>query len=218
MLAGPPEEDRRRESGGASTDDRDIARNRNRKGSRQTAYRLPTDGSVPGSGFALTVNHGTSNHGTENLGSRTAEPGTDARASSVTRSLIVSANPAAHGQDIKADVQWRGRHLLRHQDDEGPNHEQSPRPDSLIATSPQRDRKRWDGSVGLVGDRTCRELRHARPEESDGCAAAPEELNAGGRERGRPAGRGAVSRDKCMSGELPVVLFADRTRHGSLAS
>src|SRR5262249_59186399 len=35
---------------------------------------------------------------------------------------------------------------------------------------------------------------------------------AGGRERGRPAGRGAVSRDECFSGEHPVGLFADRTR------
>src|SRR5215831_15635554 len=35
---------------------------------------------------------------------------------------------------------------------------------------------------------------------------------AGGRERGRPAGRGAVGRDKCSSGEHPVGLFADRTR------
>ncbi|HJZ76422.1 MAG TPA: hypothetical protein VKE51_32025, partial [Vicinamibacterales bacterium] len=35
---------------------------------------------------------------------------------------------------------------------------------------------------------------------------------AGGRERGRPAGRGAVGRDQCFSGEHPVGLFADRTR------
>src|SRR5262249_43852379 len=35
---------------------------------------------------------------------------------------------------------------------------------------------------------------------------------AGGRERGRPAGRGAVCRDQCFSGEHPVGLFADRTR------
>src|SRR5262249_26372342 len=35
---------------------------------------------------------------------------------------------------------------------------------------------------------------------------------AGGRERGRPAGRGAVGRDQCFSGEHPVGLFADSTR------
>ena len=37
---------------------------------------------------------------------------------------------------------------------------------------------------------------------------------AGVRERGRPAGRGAVSRDTCCSGEHPVGLFADRIRAG----
>src|SRR5262245_57328739 len=37
---------------------------------------------------------------------------------------------------------------------------------------------------------------------------------AGGREGGRPAGRGAVGRDQCFSGEHPVGLFADRTRLG----
>ena len=36
---------------------------------------------------------------------------------------------------------------------------------------------------------------------------------AGGRERGRPARRGAVSRDQGFSGEHRVGLFADRTRH-----
>src|SRR4029077_12427080 len=35
---------------------------------------------------------------------------------------------------------------------------------------------------------------------------------AGARERARPAGRGAVSRDESFSGEHPVGLFADRTR------
>ena len=49
------------------------------------------------------------------------------------------------------------------------------------------------------------------------CTARPDELRAGGRERGRPAGRGAVSRDKCTSGEHPVGLFADRTRKKLLA-
>jgi len=50
------------------------------------------------------------------------------------------------------------------------------------------------------------------------CAATTAELRAGGRERGRPAGRGAVSRYKRTSGEHPVGLFADRTRHALLGN
>jgi hypothetical protein len=43
--------------------------------------------------------------------------------------------------------------------------------------------------------------------------ANSQELHAGGRERGRPARRGAVSRHKGSSGEHLVGLFADRTRY-----
>src|SRR5262252_8121577 len=74
--------------------------------------------------------------------------------------------------------------------------------DRINATRSDRITRRCHRSCG-------RQLRITSLELRAGCKISS---LAGGRERGRPAGRGAVGRDKCSSGEHPVGLFADRTR------